>query len=381
MDDIARILRRDCPREDYILECCRTLPNTHDNLWPLDGTEDPEALQARWNRWNGDTGATSKIPMSKRRKISHEADEKLSINHTRSKGIAIINTVCSIGSTTTMQNSSRFTLHTESGFISAAAQLQEDVQERQKNQVIKITSKGKKGSLVSAEVGRTPLAPGDCLKASYHTSSQGSLINFFGKETSDRTPQGATTKSGTVAVLEIMGGGGDPIEHHGDRELPGQGTTLRARAAGPSENIRDAASSRRPLASIPSALGNHKLRPTNKIGRPCLPTTNNDQPSKPYVFLSSSPPPLEIVVEKAEAKNEDHLHSMAITGKAQLNVQMENKNNHVRPAATFHTTSVAQVQAALNIHKKTLGVRRSMTGWANRARKGFSVPSKADDKT
>lgn len=299
----------------------------------------------------------------------------LSINHTRSKGIAITNTVCSIGSTTTMQNSSRFTLHTESGFISAAAQLQEDVQERQKDQVTKITSKGKKGSLVSA-VGRTPLAaPGDCLKASYHPSSQGSLINFFGKETSDRTPQGATTKSRTVGVLEIMGGGGDPIEHHGDRELPKQGTTLRARAAGPIENIRDAAS-RRPLASIPSALGNHKLRPTNNIGRPCLPTTNNDQPSKPYVFLWSSPPPLEIVVEKAEAKNEDQLHSMAITGKAQINVQMENKNNHVRPAATFHTTSVAQVQAAPNIHKKTLGVRRSMTGWANRARKGFSAPAK-----
>lgn len=315
--------------------------------------------------------------MSKRRKISHEADEKLSINHTRSKGIAITNTVCSIGSTTTMQNSSRFTLHTESGFISAAAQLQEDEQERQKDQVTKITSKGKKGSLISAKVGRTPMAaPGDCLKASYHPSSQGSLINFFGKETSDRTPQGATTNSGTVAVLEII----DPIEHHGDRELPGQGTTLRARAAGPIENIRDAAS-RRPLASIPSALGNHKLRPTNNIGRPCRPTTNNDQPSKPYVFLSSSPPPLEIVVEKAEAKNEDQLHSIAITGKAQLNVQMENKNNHVRPAATFHTTSVAQVQAAPNIHKKTLGVRRSMTGWANRAKRGFSVFSKADDKT
>lgn len=382
MNDIARILRRDCPRDNHILECCRNLPNTQDDLWPLDGTEDPEALHARRNRRNENSDATSELPMFKRRKIEHnEADGELPISHTRSMGIAITNIACSIGTTTTMQNSSCFTHHTDSGFISAAAQLQQDKQERQQDEVTKATSKRKKGSLVSTELGRTPLTTaGACSKVSYHPASQGSLMNFFGKKTIGRTPQGTTKKSATVAVLEIMGNGGDSMEHHSDLELPAKDTTSKARVAVPIETIRTAAS-RRPLAAIPSALGNHKIRPTNNIGRPCLPTTDNDQPPKPYVFLSSSPPPPESVVEKVEAKNDDLLHSMAVTGKAQLNAQMRYKNNHVRPAATFHTTSVTQVQAAPNIHKKTLGVRRSMTGWANRANKGFSVPSKADDKT
>ena len=54
------------------------------------------------------------------------------------------------------------------------------------------------------------------------------------------------------------------------------------------------------------------------------------------------------------------------------------KEQVTRPASTFHTTSVQLLG-----QKKTLGVKRSMNGWAARGRssglgKGFEVPRRVE---
>ncbi len=317
--------------------------------------------------------------MFKRRKIADDKEnEKLPISDTRSVGVAITGTAYSISTTTTIQNNGSFAHPTEVGFISAATQLQQHQQEWKENQPAKGMSKRKNGNLISAQVKRTPLAtPGDQSKASSGRDSKGTLLRFFSKNQSCRRPQDSTVKSATIASLDITRNGGGHLGGHGDLELLEKGITSKAQVSVSDET--QCAPSRRPLAGIPSALGHHKLQATTNLSRPHLSSKENDYCSKQYVFLSSSPPPLEDVGETAEVKNDNQLHSRSITGKVQPNSQMQNNNYHIRPAATFHNTSVAQVQAAPNLQKKTLGVRRSMTGWANRANKGFSVPSKTND--
>lgn len=376
--DIARILRRECPIEDRILEGCRIIRNTQDNLWPLDGTE-PDAAQARWNKWNENTYSTSQLPMIKRRKVAHEeAEQKVPIGRNGPMAFTHTNIACSIGTMTTMQNDSSFTMHhTEGGFVSAAVQLQQDEQEWQEHILFNRASKRKKVGSVSTGFETTPsVALGNCSTTSNHTDTQGTLLSFFSKGKSHHTSQACMVKLATIASLKVVGNGGDPMESHRDLKQLEQSTTLNPQTAMSSKETRGV-SSRKPLAAIPYALGNHRLQPINDKIRPCPSAAEDDHPSKQYVFLSSSPPPVEYFLEKEEIENEGQSLNSIGASKAHLNLQMQNNNTRVRPAATFHTTSVAQVQADPNIHKKTLGVRRSMTGWANRANKGFSIPSKA----
>ena len=337
-------------------------------MWPLDGSEEPEAAQARWNRWNQDTHATSHLPMLKRRKISHDkADEKLSRNQTHPAGLMVTNISCSVGNTTTMQSSSNFTHHTQGGFVSAAVQLQKHEQERQRDGIAKGNSKKKTEITVSAGLEMTPLTN--------HSDGQGTLLSFLGKKNSGHASQIIVAKSTTNASLEITGTGRERISGLGDLELLEERATSRAQAP-IITNETWGGLSRKPLASIPGALGNHKLPPMSRTSRPCLPAVDDDHPTKQYVFLSSSPPPVEETLETVEAENEDPLLLKHDAGTSQLNLQAQKISNGVRPAATFHSTSVAQVRPVPSMNKKTLGVRRSMTGWANRANKGFSVPSK-----
>ena len=368
MCDIARILYRDFPTEDRLLESCRAVHSTQDNLWPLDGTEEPEAAQARRSRWNQNSDAASHLPMLKRRKVSHDkADGNPAGNNTHPTGLTLTNISCSIGTMTTMQNNLSFMHCTEGGFVSAAVQLQQNKQERQRGSIAVGTSKGKTESSVSASVERTSftnLADG-----------QGTLPGFFGKEKSRHAPQAIVAKSTTHASLQFIRTRPEQMNGFGDLELP-EGRTL-SRAQAPIESDETYGKlPRKPLADIPSALGNHKLPPLGRAGRPCLLAAQDDHPSKQYVFLSSSPPPMQEALETAEVQNEDPLLLASNAGTSQLNPQAQKISNCVRPATTFHSTSVAHARAAPSMNKKTLGVRRSVTGWANRANKGFSVPSK-----
>ena len=367
VNDIARILRRDCPMESHIIEGCRTVENTQDDLWPLDGTEDQDASHARWNKWNENTYAKPQLPMVKRRKTTHnEAEER---RHPYANGIAISNIACSIGTATTMQNSSAFTQHRVGGFVSAAVQLQHFEQGQLETQSVRGTSKRKGAISVGIRDERlSPAIPGDRTKANNLLDSQGTLTGFFSKRISHHVPRYGKANPVTAMDSETAVNHSNIQESYRDRDLVRQSMAYRAQVV---THLGEThyASSRKPPATIPSALGHHKLQPVSNISRPCLPAAEKRHSSKQYVFLSSSPPPPEDISDNAERRREEQPHSIIIGGRAQLDLQVQGNNNNVRPAATFHTTSVAQSQAAPNIYKKTLGVRRSMAGWANRANK------------
>lgn len=129
--------------------------------------------------------------------------------------------------------------------------------------------------------------------------------------------------------------------------------------------------SRTPHLPIPEALATHRLQPLSNTNRPRPLVHEEPLRKKHYVFLSSSPPHIEEVVEAAENQFEDRSPSKVMTGVEDSEVA--HQQTDVVPSRTFHTTSVAQLQTE-GAPRKTLGVRRSMHGWSTRGSHGFSVP-------
>ena len=111
---------------------------------------------------------------------------------------------------------------------------------------------------------------------------------------------------------------------------------------------REDTNTRNPLASIPQDLATHRLNPIKKKPSP-----------SDYVFLSSSPPETESAAQKPSHIAEDVTKEMT---------------SLVKPAQTFHETTISQIQNSSALPRKTLGVRRNMSGWPGQPSRGFRTP-------
>ena len=55
VSDMCRILKRTCPSQEVLLDGYRDAENPEDTLWPLDGEENPNTLESRWNSASSST--------------------------------------------------------------------------------------------------------------------------------------------------------------------------------------------------------------------------------------------------------------------------------------------------------------------------------------
>lgn len=329
VNDIARILRRDAPTQVQIYEASDALRSMHDDLWPLSG-EEAKAIGAKWSKW--DSNESCEYPFKRRR-----------VQDSASLGM----TAQQFGNTTTMQTSSTFSYN--AGFISATAQMQH-VGESKKMEFRSFG--GKKSSSTSnegADIDR---------QSNLERRGQSSLTSFWGTKPGQekRSTEFEILANKPVARLnhsnpdEIVSGLTAPTNQVFSGEL---GPTLRTAQS-----------------SIPEALTTHRLQPLSNTNRP-RPLTHEDEPlrKKPYVFLSSSPPHDEELLEATGDQHEGQPAPRMIGGAEET----EPLQTDVVPSRTFHTTSIAQLRSD-GASKRTLGVRRSMNGWSARGSHGFSVP-------
>ncbi|KAI7222379.1 UvrD-helicase-domain-containing protein [Hortaea werneckii] len=141
-------------------------------------------------------------------------------------------------------------------------------------------------------------------------------------------------------------------------------------------------SSKQPLQEVhnfqPSSTGsaratrtfhpsNHKPRTAPLHPKPALQATRNPpNPHNDYMFLSSSPPP-------AAEKNEDESAGPVPEPDPRTDTNADeptsNTQSAFQPASTLHTTSVQRAAAAGPQPRRTLGVKMSFNGWANRGGK------------
>ena len=324
VSDLSCILRRACPTEAHILEASKNLQNYEDDLWPVNAEEDSKAVQARWSKWDGARG--NELVAKRRRVNGSEGVESLA----ESKTTCMLTT---IGGATTMQNSSSFSYNGKSGFISAASQMQHIEKEESSKRPIKANSGNKLRPQREERRNLVSLWGGD-----KHNSKNEESVSLEKLEEEDY-------QKAVRASMETLAEASNDRSHTAPRE---------------------------PISALPQALAAHRLPMISCSTRPTL-TNDGDEPAKKqYIFLSSSPPPVQGVSEMAEVQSKDNMP------RCSMNCSNEHvKPTDVRPATIFHTTTVSQVRATSGVAKKTLGMRRSMNGWPPRTPHGFSVPKKS----
>ncbi|KAI7534154.1 UvrD-helicase-domain-containing protein [Hortaea werneckii] len=179
------------------------------------------------------------------------------------------------------------------------------------------------------------------------------------------------------------------------RQIEGQGTiqsffnkrnrpaedqsTNKSKDVGINSNSRP---SKQPLREVhnfqPSSTGNapatrsfhppnHKPRTAPLHSQPALQADRDlPNPRKDYMFLSSSPPPAEKNEEELPGPNQDSDSNPLNDRNA--DEPTSNTQSAFRPASTLHTTSMQRAAAGPQ-PRRTLGVKMSFNGWANRGGK------------
>ena len=335
VNDISRILRRDCPTEAHILEASKNLQSRQDDLWPVTAEGNSKAVKARSSQWNEARG--NERVAKRQRMDGSEPVESLAESRTTYM-------LTTTGGATTMQNSSSFSYNGKSGFISAASQLQHIEKEK--------SMYGGCNALLGESI--PPSKANKYNKPRPQQEHQRNLMSLWGGKKDNAKTEGAVS-------LEIL-----------EEEDYQKAVRASMETVAHASNDRSYVTPREPLSALPQAFAAHRLPVTSSLTRPAL-TVDGDEPAKKqYVFLSSSPPPEQGVSQAVEVQDEDE---MPLSPMSRLNEI--DKSTDIRPATTFHSTTVSQVLAASRAPKKTLGVRRSMNGWSTKAPQGFSVPRRS----
>ena len=357
IQSISSILHRTCPSEAKITEGCKAVQHTQDDFWPSNGEEDPEEDGAAWDDMDGTKAHNTHQQALKRRRVGlGERPERPLLNQSSTSTSRVT------GFSVTMQDATTLSVPStsiHSGFTSAGAHLQ-DLAKRKTGSAPEIDQdtlpQSKSAAQSSSGYKRKIASIKDRRREDFArpTNGQGTLSSFFVVPTKGDN----ASKERLVPVIS-------PPLLLPSREIE----TL----SGSREGTRHFSPSREPMLPIPQALAGHRLKSAPINTRPPRIPKGSDYESKRYPFFSSSPPPIESLIEQAEAGEEkvpyhDESHSDDRTQTVSL-------ISDSRPATTLHITTTTQLRSTQAI-TKTLGVRRSMNGWTNRGGHSFSVPGR-----
>lgn len=271
-----------------------------------------------------------------------------------------IQTTCSVGVSTTMQDPTAFSY--TGGFTTAAAQLQVIEAERSFQQ-----SKKRTDTTVLQDKQANK-----AFQSHKRSDGQSSLSTFFTKKSSSAALLAANDLADQEHALALT----SVNARTSWSETVPLPTLDRHRTTSTSSATITNSPPRRPLSTIPQPFANHHLlnRPPSIRPRPRLP--DDSHAANDYVFLSSSPPRATAALQEPEDGPEAAEDMM-------LNHPTQNNSSSFRPTASCcHTTSMVQLQSSAKggRARRTLGVKRSLNGWA--ARKldlSRAIPSNASD--
>ncbi|KAL8949684.1 MAG: hypothetical protein Q9222_004225 [Ikaeria aurantiellina] len=333
VNDIARILKRSCPLETKVQEEALKLQHREDDLWSLDGTADAEKMKSDQDTRSSHVNLQNPQQISQKRTINAQGAEQS--HHYSSRGKDLARPASFIGSMTTMEARSSFSVHSLSGFTSAANQLQQ--LERQKKAQEYNARVVTRSTVAHTEAVAKPKNR----KRKVEDQAQGSLMSAWGLGTQAKDSS---------------------------RRAESPALTVHPRSRG-----EECFLPRMPLMTVAENTLEHRGPDVTKLYKPRLQADKDRGSGKRYIFLSSSPP----APEQAGSTSE------ACAGPIASDVQnmipdhdgTQQSNCDFLPAVTAHETSMSKVQTSTAI-RKTLGVRRSMHGWNMRGVQGFSVPKR-----
>ncbi|KAL5313711.1 hypothetical protein ACEPPN_018132 [Leptodophora sp. 'Broadleaf-Isolate-01'] len=328
VQSMAQILRRNLPSTTSIQLSSSSLTTTEDDLFPEGGEEDKQEKEARWDsmtRGNPTFNTGQQAPKRRRIELGRTVGNLEEGPERNWKPTYA----------TTMDRAASFTtagLTMQGGFVTAGSHLQV-LKEQSVSGAVNDSQEAESSNDGSKKKGK---------QKGKLPEGQGTLFGFLGK------PEPQLPKKDLAVVKEV------------DLSRPVIPTVAR------NFNLPRALPAFTEPIGIEPSLSTHRLGSANSGTRPRQ-TSHLDvkAPRNDYVFLSSSPPrpkpPPTLQEEQAPPK------PVGLTAKpAMLSL--------IRPPASKHETTVSMLQNG-NGARKTLGVKRSMDGWASRKGQGFKPPT------
>ena len=324
--DLCSILRRDFPSEYNIAHLMESVENVEDNLWPLNGEDNPaEAENRRTQRSEVDLHTTY--------------NHRLHRGRTSSTILQSTNTTYPHATEYTIQKT---TMMTEiPGFTTAHSHLQH---------LQKAEMSGQKRTRATGEESKESSKTGPKVKKL--DKNQGTISSMWklhstAKTTDDGLPPEAVRESELPA-------------HFLNDALRRESAPIFFRTTKPTSS-----------SSIPPELASRALIPIQNVFRPPRPQLSSVHSTKGYPQFSSSPPPAETEKENVPKETDTAPYPYQAAAPSTATCAP------FRPSSTYHNTTLAQLQnsrlqPSSSAPKRALGMRRDVEG---RKPGGFRIPS------
>jgi DNA helicase-2/ATP-dependent DNA helicase PcrA len=307
---IADILRRERPSAEAMFEGQLSLVSQFDNQWTEDGQELPDAV----TRWDG-SRAMDDEPFAKRRRYDQEH-------------FSTATTVTSMSSAYTLNGTSFMTPTTMSlGFSTAREYI--------------ATAPAKQEPSMESDRGAKRKPSVGISSGCQPSAAQKSISSFFGQPAPQTSRQ--DTQSRQRSVL--------PQSRSPATGFPAPSISL--------SNVRS-------KEEIPAEYIRHRA-PTQHF-HPPRPILEPSDPNR-YTWLTASKPAEKPALHSAQLNrgtNADESHRGVVTSN---DLGCAGTAEGMRPATTFHMTTMSMVQSGGTTVRRTLGIRRSMNGWEERMKR------------
>jgi len=322
--DLARILRRPCPTYKDIITARDATKQPEDNKYPktreeIDG-DDPTWGVSWDDKFHGPGWSSDGLQQNaKRRKLDSSdsySKQSVAVTMNRTSGFSMAST----------------TMHTtKAGFTTARdlGDLQAMQREAESIRMLATAQSAETGRAMYKENQKAEVKSTQVKKVKPRPTGQGAITSFFGKRST------STPEEDSEAVA--------PLPH-------------------PSlQRSQSSFSNSTPLHDISNVR--QPSRPHQSLSLPKYSFKNQPMPTKPK--RSDAPPDLEntkhVLLSSSPVKPdyEDNGDTEVPVSPIKQTTSFTNASGF-KAASTFHTTSMAQVQA----QRKTLGTRRTMQGWS-----------------
>lgn len=333
--DLARILRRDCPSSEDIKGALGLLEHPEDDRYPAT-REEIDGDDPTWGAYGSDKYRSAK-PIGdgpnqsfKRRRLESSSSfstDSVAVTMNRASGFSI--------ATMTMPT-------VKAGFTSARdlGDLQAMQREAERIRTLASTPNAEIAKAAYNDSKKAEAKPARAKSVKPLAKGQGAITSFFKRSNSAISEETETAPSFTAPSLQ--------------RSQSSFSTHT------PLHDISNVQSSvsRPPRPFQPLSMPNHKVTNRPILTKPKRAEPEAGMESTRYVLLSSSPPRPD--VEDTHQAGKDGREPTSPTKQTSSSFASA---SGFRPASTFHTTSMNQVQNQ-SAQRKTLGARRSMQPWS-----------------
>ncbi|CAN9185336.1 unnamed protein product [Alternaria alternata] len=333
--DLARILRRDCPSSEDIKGALGLLEHPEDDRYPAT-REEIDGDDPTWGAYGSDKYRSAK-PIGdgpnqsfKRRRLESSSSfstDSVAVTMNRASGFSI--------ATTTMPT-------VKAGFTSARdlGDLQAMQREAERIRTLASTPNAEIAKAAYNDSKKAEAKPARAKSVKPLAKGQGAITSFFKRSNSAISEETETAPSFTAPSLQRS-----------------QSSFSTHTPLHDISNVQPSVS-RPPRPFQPLSMPNHKVTNRPILTKPKRAEPEAGMESTRYVLLSSSPPRPDV----------EDMHQAGKDGREPTSPTKQTSSSFVsasgfRPASTFHTTSMNQVQNQ-SAQRKTLGARRSMQPWS-----------------